>query len=83
MRFIGVLRNAVKTGDEYPNRDAAHGGRTGNGGVSGGGGTVAMELIDEKEKFGPPSWPFSSERIRLGLLSRDISEKCIPRTAVV
>ena len=56
MRFIGVLRNAAKTGDEYPNGDRMQGERkrdrkgerkkerTG---------WATIELIDEKEKFDP------------------------------
>lgn len=49
MRFIGVLRNAAKTGDEYPNGDRVRGERTGKRK----GGWATMELIDEKEKFDP------------------------------
>lgn len=43
MRFIDVLRNAVKTGDEYPNRDGR--------GDQERDGRNPMKLIDEKEKF--------------------------------
>lgn len=48
MRFIGVLRNAAKTGDEYPNGDRVRGEREGERA-----GWATMKLIDEKEKFDP------------------------------
>lgn len=79
MRFIGVLRNAAKTGDEYPNGDRARGeGKRKREGRENGLGYHGIDRRKGEIRPPPPlPEPFSCERVRLELLSRDIFEECI------
>lgn len=52
MRFIGVLRNAAKTGDEYPNEDRMRGERTGKEKEGGGSGYRGIDR--RKGEIRPP-----------------------------